>query len=557
METIFRFHLLRPPVLPDPRYPALQLSQDTPFQVELARAAAAQQNPGPIPAKTMDQVANEYLAGPNFVDADRENPGNLKLDSAAAKVAKLALSTDEAGELAVTRDVLAAMLNDTLGQDAIAFSRAGSTKELFPRLIDSIVAIRQAHVESPGHMETLASRLRLLDLIGRMATDENFPLGRADLRAWWLRTLLAPTMLDLQSVLSAATVREEAQKKALERLHMEFKRGQEIYAKLLDVKSALGHLRAIPNTQFRRTPVLERSFRAPAVDMSHKVFQDRKLQIVNTLADMGKLHYEAVIKSGNLSRFASADPHDSGGALLAADVPGGLLQFPDASGLASLVDMSKLIFQEQRDLELIADPGAAAFAPPDSRDLVPTLTEEAAKNVPEKTKAFLSQRGVLLSATPLADAIRNLEAEELNHSASLDSLYSDFDDNVQTSVTRAGNTLIRSRSVGLPSWRSALKTGALQLPNFRQLERPPDSRIPNSKGRATIAGVCDLLVVKQQLIDYEGADVAHIESVLVGEKKTREVMTRREIESTEYSETEVTTEQASEKATVERFETAE
>jgi hypothetical protein len=31
---------------------------------------------------------------------------------------------------------------------------------------------------------------------------------------------------------------------------------------------------------------------------------------------------------------------------------------------------------------------------------------------------------------------------------------------------------------------------------------------PRSEGKVQIAGICDLLVVKQQLVGYEGAEVA-------------------------------------------------
>jgi hypothetical protein len=67
-------------------------------------------------------------------------------------------------------------------------------------------------------------------------------------------------------------------------------------------------------------------------------------------------------------------------------------------------------------------------------------------------------------------------------------------------------------------------------------------------------GVADLLVVKQHLKQYERVDIAHVENVLMGEKKNR---THRALERTEEiftTEREVTQEKKTELETAERFE---
>ena len=79
-------------------------------------------------------------------------------------------------------------------------------------------------------------------------------------------------------------------------------------------------------------------------------------------------------------------------------------------------------------------------------------------------------------------------------------------------------------------------------------------RIPATKGKATISGVADLLVVRQQLKGYEGADVADIENVLKGESKSREHTSTTKTETTTLTETEVTTTDDNELASTSRFE---
>ncbi len=81
-----------------------------------------------------------------------------------------------------------------------------------------------------------------------------------------------------------------------------------------------------------------------------------------------------------------------------------------------------------------------------------------------------------------------------------------------------------------------------------------DTRVPQTHGSVAPAGVADLLVVKQQLVRYEGADVAHIENVLKGERKLREHSRRRETEELTFRETEITTTEERELESTTRFE---
>jgi hypothetical protein len=84
----------------------------------------------------------------------------------------------------------------------------------------------------------------------------------------------------------------------------------------------------------------------------------------------------------------------------------------------------------------------------------------------------------------------------------------------------------------------------------------PDVTLPPMPGPALIspAGVADLLVVKQQIKRYEGAELAHVENVLIGEKKARSHRQLERSEETFLSETEITGVQETELQTTDRFE---
>lgn len=83
---------------------------------------------------------------------------------------------------------------------------------------------------------------------------------------------------------------------------------------------------------------------------------------------------------------------------------------------------------------------------------------------------------------------------------------------------------------------------------------PPDPRIPHTKGKINKIGVGDLLVVRQQLIGYEGADVAHIENVLRGETRKRDHTSTLRSETVVSTEEESTAQDAHELSSTSRFE---
>src|SRR5262249_45456355 len=78
---------------------------------------------------------------------------------------------------------------------------------------------------------------------------------------------------------------------------------------------------------------------------------------------------------------------------------------------------------------------------------------------------------------------------------------------------------------------------------------PPETR-PYIKD----VGVADLLVVKQHLTAYERVDVAHVENVMAGEKKSRNHRALERTENTITLEKETVTEKQTELETADRFE---
>ena len=84
----------------------------------------------------------------------------------------------------------------------------------------------------------------------------------------------------------------------------------------------------------------------------------------------------------------------------------------------------------------------------------------------------------------------------------------------------------------------------------------PGATLPPAPGPALIqpAGIAELMVVKQQIKRYEGAEIAHVENVLIGEKKSRAHRQLDRSEESFLSETESIRTQETELETADRFE---
>jgi hypothetical protein len=120
--------------------------------------------------------------------------------------------------------------------------------------------------------------------------------------------------------------------------------------------------------------------------------------------------------------------------------------------------------------------------------------------------------------------------------------------------TRMGSSFIATRTPIL-SKATALLYGHRSVRASTALPALPiDGRVPRTKGKVTPSGVADLLVVKQTLKGYQGADIAHVENVLKGESKNRTHKKTTRTEGTITTETETNTSEEHELSTTSRFE---
>jgi fibro-slime domain-containing protein len=176
------------------------------------------------------------------------------------------------------------------------------------------------------------------------------------------------------------------------------------------------------------------------------------------------------------------------------------------------------------------------------------LNEAGYSALPEATRTVLEERQLQVTTHPVDAVVNTLHTEARGVLSELEALVGS---GTQHSFRRIGDTLVMISTPVAYDWIDIV-TGA-KGNGFPALA-PVDGRIPQTHGTVAPAGVADLLVVKQQLVGYEAADVAHIENVLRGERKVRAHRRLRQTEELIFRESEITTTEERELESTDRFE---
>jgi fibro-slime domain-containing protein len=176
------------------------------------------------------------------------------------------------------------------------------------------------------------------------------------------------------------------------------------------------------------------------------------------------------------------------------------------------------------------------------------LSEAGYSALPKATRTVLEERQLQVTAHPVDAVVNALHTEARGVLSELEALVGS---GTQHSFRRIGDTLVMISTPVAYDWIDIV-TGAKG--NGFPAPVPVDGRIPQTHGTVAPAGVADLLVVKQQLVGYEAADVAHIENVLRGERKVRAHRRLRQTEELTFRESEITTTEERELESTDRFE---
>jgi hypothetical protein len=509
VETLFRLLLSRQAIAQDDDVPSILLNQDSPFQAELGQAQQSQD-----PRNALKAVARNFVASAGFVG----DPTNLAIHD-ELKALGLSLDALEQKQIVTNVDVAKA-IEDAFGQEPGDLLSSDTIDTAMSSLRDSLVAIKQIPEEHRRPLETLTRQLRDLEVIKKTAASNDFPGGGETLRRYRRRSAKLPGEADLRSSLSTVKRQQELEKQRKETEEKKRKDGEarlELYKRL---NVAIGELTNLSGDHLQSTPQTEHAgFLVPAAVRPLQLFIEemtnrKKLTDVNVLS--------AQLTLGRALNQRAAER-----------------TVPNSPGL----EVGAATFSTKPRLAR----GTTSFQPLPLTEIGFRLKSTAADSLSAGTLKLLKERKLNLTEHPLDHIVESLRNETLELSKELDSL---LGRPLQRSFKRMGNALVKISTPMASVWSNMVVSNDLVFP----ASKFAGNGVPTSHGSIAPTGVADLLVVKQQLVRYEAADVAHIENVLKGEKKVREHSTRRETEEFSFRETETTTSEERELESTTRFE---
>lgn len=555
-EDLFKLCVIRPPVTPDLRYSPIRLVQNTTFQISLGAGVSA--NPSD-PRKSLEEASGVFIASDKFVPLSTSDEQTINLDTAGDRLDELEAAKasavnnagfatpgtspglEDAGQPehvaeahSIDHPTLISELKSSLRQDDLALA-VTSYNGLEERLKDSIVALRLLGIEqATGNLAKLTRRLRTIEVLRKTVNDTSFPLNQDDLQRYDLRPLLVPTFAELKSVLSSARARSEAEAAAQAAIVSSNENIARLCKDRINITAGIKNLVKLP-PRFRQY-IDPEPFdpEPPAVDMTRFNLAQQHLQLANHLTKLTLTSFENDL--GARAAASRGMPTASGSETRA---PGSDTMTSAAVIASPLVSMSKTLLDsfsalpaQPRKVPAWTMPSKIPFA------LSPDVPLQ------DNTRSLLKANSIDPSAKPVDHVVHDIKQLLAQNARDLDDEYSAHSSPI-AKVQYVGGLRVQYSKPVQTSWAASFARGALTPPpllnRFFDLLRPA--------GRVTILGVSDLLVVKQQLIGYEGGDVAYIENVLKGETKKREVGTltsqstevTTEVETIESTETDTTT----------------
>lgn len=504
MEPLFRFVLNRPPVAQDPANPSIRLTQDSPYQTALRRLDGSGNREG------LKKLAIAFIENPQFIGSPEDTPLGKAIGEFAAKLDALERENELAAE------AVAQAIKSAFDKSAPDLARSDDFKQALARLRDSITAIKQVPAEHGRPVEDLTQQLRTLELVEKVASQPDFPANAAALKRYRRRSLELPSKGRLPSVLSPSEAnRKRADQERKKQQAERTKAVDSLVAKHRELSVALQELTQLDGPSFEVSIQEPSESQPPTAGLELETMLRHSASFSEKLSDMQLKHFERLIEA----------PRDQSPSRFDSTVP----------------------TIEKVPARLAASAGSPAVSLAQFRKEGLRLAPEAVRALSEQTQKTLATGKLSAERDGLEKMVASLTLARENTQRQLQAATGPL---VERSFRKVGNTLVATKTTKASLWSPAY--------DFEEvmpfIPFPGPASVPATRGKISPAGIADLLMVRQQLIGYERADVAHIENVLKGEGKEREHTTRRETEELTFVETEVSTSEERELETTDRFE---
>jgi hypothetical protein len=504
MEPLFRFVLNRPPVAQDPANPSIRLTQDSPYQTALRRLDGSGNREG------LRKLAMGFIESPQFIGTPEDAPLASATEDLAAKLDALEQKEEAAAE------AVAQAIESAFDKSATDLGRSDDFKQALSRLRDSITAIKQVPAEHGRPVEALARQLRTLELVEKVAAQPDFPASAAALKRYRRRSLELPSKDRLPSVLRPSDANRKKAEQEREKQQGERTRAIDgLVAQHRELSAALQELTQLDGPSFEVSIPEASESQPPTAGLELETMLRQSASFSERLSDMQLKHFERLIEA----------PRDESPSRFGSSVP----------------------TIEKASARLAASAGSPAVSLAQFRKEGLRLAPETVRGLSEQTRQTLDARKLSAERDGVEKMVASLTLARENTQRQLQAAAGPV---VERRFRKVGNTLVATKTAKASLWSAAYDfKDAIPFIPF-----PGTASVPTTRGKVSPAGIADLLMVRQQLIGYERADVAHIENVLKGEGKEREHTTRRETEELTFVETEVSTSEERELETTDRFE---
>lgn len=513
MENLFRFVLTRPASVKKIGNSHIQLAQKSIFQTSLSQVPNGQ-----TAREHVKAVTREFITTSKFVG----DPTNLIIYEQLKEFADR-LDRLKQKDYITNAEVVYA-IEEAFGSKLADLIEKKSLDASMESLRDSIVAIKLLPEEHNYELADLTNQLRDIEVILKVAQDKDFPLNRESLRSFRHRSLMLPVKADFSSILSTEELKNEVERLQKEAENKKLKEAETKLDSYKQIKEAIEELTHLGNENFQRTPQNEiEGFLVPREYQPMQVFiEDMKVYKYLNELSISRAKY-AIEKVGQEKESETQDK-----VIFGTD--------EGTKSITSLFSHSQL-FQS----------GTSKFNPIKKEEVNFSLLPSAERLLSSNTVNLLKEKNISISEHPLDAIVSTLNNEMIIVSKEIDSL---LGRPINHTFKRIGNSMVMIKTPMPTVWNNMVSGNDFGKPIINITDR----RIPHTHGSVAASGVADLLIVKQQLIGYEGTDIAHIENILKGEKKEREHTRRRETEEFTLSETESTTSEERELESTNRFE---
>ena len=511
METLFRFNIVREPNRSPDESDPIDLAAESEFQAACGAILNGDTRHGRLRA-----LAAKYVNSAKFLKDIAGNPTTAGLDAVSTGIDELLATNDQPA-----RSDVEIVLTAAIGDPAAYLNRVG-LPALEVRVKDSILAIKLSPAHHKLPIRRLTAVLRALELVRRFVATPTFPPAHADLVAAARRGLRVPvTVLPTRPPTPPRPERPPLSD------HL-----KDLVDRHTRVTAAIDELRGIRPDGFATVGVREHPALMPDVKLRPaQLFAEevaiRQVALRSVLAASAKDLTKEQTAAATTTINASADVVRTSFANFAIDqLATGVPKLAAAAGAR------------------LAITGSPAITPVMPGLLGLRLTPESVKGLSKQTQTTLKDLG-FDPTQPVARTVEALFSERQQIHEAAQALVP----LTQKSFKTMGGTTVAVTSKPM-AYVLSFDPGML----FDTITPFLPARVPQTHADIEPAGIMDLLLVRQQLTGYAGAEVSHIATILKGEKKERVHRTRLETEVITLTEREVETTTERSLETTDRFE---